>query len=68
VTWILLYLFHGDVVGTFFDSKEKCVAAESNWNSKHGILDPKLPIRYRALCVEVKAISRGESHQWKDEE
>jgi hypothetical protein len=58
MTWILLYLFHGDVVGTFFESKEKCEAAEADWNTKHGTPDPKSRIRFRALCVEVKT---GES-------
>jgi hypothetical protein len=53
--YILLHLSQGEIVGTFFDSKEKCEEAERAWNLKYGNPYPNSPspIRFCAMTVKV---------------
>ena len=56
MSYILLYLLQGEIVGTFFDSKEKCESARVEWNKSHNPDGAQALIRYQALCVEMVRI------------
>jgi hypothetical protein len=63
VTYLFLYLLGGEIVGTLFDSKDKCETAVTEWNAKYSTPDLNSPIRYTALCVELKVINPAEALQ-----